>query len=97
MEKQFKKREGSRPRKYGILARDKNGQFIGFVNYPFSMNWSYNGIYLWDQPPLHYCSGQEKDGRFIVRVGSKTCPINIDLKHYSKDGKYNNKFSKKLI
>ena len=95
MEKHFKKRKGSRPRKYGILARDASGNFIGSINCSFSIAWSHNGIRLWDEPPLHYCDGTDKDGRFVVRIGSKTCPIKVDLKHYSADGKYNNLFSKK--
>ena len=87
----FKKRkEGTRKRKYGIMVRQPDGTLLGFIDKStFSMGWSAEAIYLWDEPPYHYMPGAvknrgtasesviETDARFIVRLHSKTCPVTI--------------------
>ena len=91
----FKRRkDGNRKRKYGIMMRQPDGTLLGFIDQStFSMGWSPEAIYLWDEPPYHYMPGAiknrgtnsesmiENDARFIVRLHSKTCPVTI---HYDK-------------
>lgn len=91
-DKGYVKRDGPRKRWYGILHRDEEGTLRGFIDAGLRMGWSEHGICLWDEPPLHYMpmyrgEGAGKvfgtvydDGRFIVRIHSKTCPITVNIK-----------------
>ena len=65
-----------RPKLYVILKKGTDGKIYGLNPKVGSEHWS-DTVYLWRrEPPNHY---MKPDGRFIARVHSKTCPVEIAL------------------
>jgi hypothetical protein len=73
-------------RRYALLRRHKDGRISAMIDSAYCMKWSYDKAYLWRSPPVHY----KDNTSFIVRVGSKNCPIKV-----TKGLKCNNDFIKR--
>lgn len=79
----YQKRAGHRVRMYGIARRTPDGRIECMMDSSLaSMGWSSLNIFLWDEPPLHYCRGYESDRRFIIRINSDSSPVLIVNTNY---------------
>lgn len=60
-------------KRYALLKPDAKHGLVAMIDMPMRMGWSHNQVCTWNSPPTHYW----KKGYFIVRIGSKNCPIKV--------------------
>jgi hypothetical protein len=71
-------------KQYALLANSTKHGTVAMVENGFKMRWSKTQVRTWSYPPSHYW----KKGYYIVRIGSKNCPIKV-----SANGTINESFT----
>jgi len=86
------KRKGTKLRRlplYAIVKRLGNGTILGFVEHSFSMGWSETRVNIqpgpWKPEYKKFFDDtlRRNSGSFLVKLGTKKCPIKVDMNWYA--------------
>lgn len=96
-----------REKAYIIIGKKPDGEYLGYVEYSFSMGYEAKWVKLWRLHKHFNISDLQKMSRstckehpkiqwVLYRVGSKNCPVKINWAYYHLEGKYK-KFTRRNL